>query len=1204
MFTPILVFGQDQVYFSETWTQDGGESALFYKNSSTTDDAGNVYMAGSAININNNHDIIIQKFDPDGGLLWEEIFNGAANMDDFAADVFVDDNYDVFITGSSVKLAANDQDLVVLKYNSSGVFQWYSYYDNGGGPTPKDFGTSITGDNNGSVYVTGGSFGATSNSDFITLGIASNNGAQLWEKRYDYAALQDVAAKIKYDGNNLFVSGGSQINFNRWELATLTYNPLNGDQLYERRSQGNATQGIDEVYDLTVDDLGNVYIAGAVRNLNSGYDMSVYKLDPQLNIIWEKHHDGYGDDDKGKGVKVDDLGNVYLAGFVSNPNEGKNYSLLKYNSSGVLQWAREFNGQANLDDEAVQLVIANNQDVFVTGTARNNANADFQTLGYKPNGELFTQAIFEGINGLDDMPTGIAMDLTGNIIVAGKMGEANGNYRDVTVKYSLLNRHWSTIIPLNGEGAYLNNNLILRFDKSKLNLSNIDRKSFVAGQLDEFVNLGLISQMNKILGFNCNRLKTYKVHRNATSADSLSYTRLGDTILLPDFWASLIIEIPEGYNELLIADTLETIFGIHNAQLEYVYKTNSVPNDMFYLDGYQLGLHSNLAYPNADIDVEGAWGIIENEGGAYGASDLRVGVYDFLIDYSHFEFGSSGTLMNSKINGGRNYHTGLTDISNANTLTNSHGTQAAGIIGAHRNDGAGIAGIAGGDLTADPINGGGVQLYSLGVFYNNFVATSSIIAESLIEGSTLTNNNYGFGLHIANHSYGRIGNYSNEEAEALEISWRNQTINVFARGNEGHAGNPLEFPACYINEKWLINVIASGDDGERKIGTTNGAGIWSSSFGRDANINYPPSAACFVDVMAPGVNSLVSTTSNQFDNTSNPSNCNVPNIQNNSNYSCFNGTSAAVPHVSGVAALMYSSHDPNFHWEYKNRLTTEDIENVLEKTTQKTLNQYDHSDGYGLIDAREAVKQVTKPYSVRHLNFKKWHATSIQHIGTTTPTNGIRLYAAEEALGIPDGTYFDRAEKYKASWDVGYTPSGNRQIIDWWKVESRIFGGQSAGGSLNSQNYFYQNEPLFIENFTVDLINNSVSGTVDGYYWKFIRSNGTFIWLPENPNQNLQYTFALHLLDETLNIEDEIIDEKIYVYPNPSNIEINVENIPLSAVINSFSIYDPTGRLVKTVPISSSSKEYVINIESLSDGLYYLHINGVNYKSSTKFLKN
>ena len=52
MLTPILVFGQDQVYFSEIWNQDGGEAALFYKNSSATDDIGNVYMAGSSINSN------------------------------------------------------------------------------------------------------------------------------------------------------------------------------------------------------------------------------------------------------------------------------------------------------------------------------------------------------------------------------------------------------------------------------------------------------------------------------------------------------------------------------------------------------------------------------------------------------------------------------------------------------------------------------------------------------------------------------------------------------------------------------------------------------------------------------------------------------------------------------------------------------------------------------------------------------------------------------------------------------------------------------------------------------------------------------------------------------------------------------------------------------------------------------------------------
>ncbi len=40
MLSPVFVYGQDQIFFSEDWTQDGGEAALFYKNSSVTDNLG------------------------------------------------------------------------------------------------------------------------------------------------------------------------------------------------------------------------------------------------------------------------------------------------------------------------------------------------------------------------------------------------------------------------------------------------------------------------------------------------------------------------------------------------------------------------------------------------------------------------------------------------------------------------------------------------------------------------------------------------------------------------------------------------------------------------------------------------------------------------------------------------------------------------------------------------------------------------------------------------------------------------------------------------------------------------------------------------------------------------------------------------------------------------------------------------------------
>jgi len=1161
MFTPILVFGQDQVYFSETWTQDGGESALFYKNSSTTDNIGNVYMAGSAININNNHDIIVQKFDPDGGLLWEETFNGAANMDDFAADIFVDDNYNVFVTGSSVKLVANDQDLVVLKYNSSGVFQWYSYYDNGGSPTPKDFGTSITGDNNGSVYVTGGSFGATSNSDFITLGIASNNGTQLWEKRYDYAALQDVAAKIKYDGNSLFVSGGSQINFNKWELATLTYNPLNGDQLYEIRSQGNATQGVDEVYDLTVDNLGNVYIAGAVRNLNSGYDMSVYKLDPQLNILWEKHHDGYGADDKGKGVKVDDLGNVYLAGFVSNPNEGKNYSLLKYNSAGVLQWAREFNGQANLDDEAVQLVIASNQDIFVTGTARNNADADIQTLGYKPNGELFTQAIFEGVNGLDDMPTGIAMDLTGNIIVVGKMGEANGNYRDVTVKYSLYLKPFSPVI-VNGEPSHNANEVIIRFDRSSVNYAAIDRKAFVAGNLSDFVKPSVISLMNEKLKMKVSDLSTFKIFMNRTTADTLSITRLGDTVKVEDFWAALTILIPPSFDvENMVDDLNELKQIIHYAQPNHIgsFLGLGAPNDTYYSNAYPLG-QTGLFDSNYGINVEGAW----NQG-VFGTSNVKVGVYDSGINWHHEDYGD-GTWNGSKVKDGWDYTTGGlgTGIQGQdNPDPNGHGSMVSGIIGALRNNGKGIAGIAGGDVDDD--GNTGVEMYSfrIGVLENDEASIARAIEEGCGEYLTSIND-----YDIQNYSW------KNPSGQLLRSAVKKCHMNsvVLVAASDDGGGNTQTFPASYKDD-WIMKVGGSDESGNRYI---------SSAYGYN------------LDFLAPATSGTFQTLENN------------PYIQNtiNTGYITGNGTSFAAPHASGVAALMLSQHNPSNNPQYINTLAPEDVENMLKRTATPVTSDFaagnnlpvpnDYA-GYGRINAGEVINKISIPYMIKHYT-------------KTVNTSAANLYATYQNIDFPEGI---------PGVDTG--PGANTiGTTDVFKLTSTFaISGYNPVSQIdiwvrNSSSDLYGLTNTLYNNHWSDVVIDNVDQqdiTMTGYIYKteIIDNLGgiTYKWFPSDLMSIVNFAYSVYSYESYLNVENNNDLNGLVLFPNPATNELSFTfEAPFKSVY--LELYDVTGKEVKAyefLDLKDENYQNTIDISNLTNGLYFCKFSNGKKQITRKFIK-
>src|SRR5690606_5115177 len=143
----------------------------------------------------------------------------------------------------------------------------------------------------------------------------------------DYDDLNDLGAKIAIKTGQVVVSGASQISTSpeTWELATVAYDMSDGSLIDVRRTSGSATEGVDEVYDMTIDSNGNIYVAGAVNNINTGFDIRIYKLDDELDIVWEEDFDGYQANDKAHGIKVDSEGNVYVAGFITHPTQGRNY---------------------------------------------------------------------------------------------------------------------------------------------------------------------------------------------------------------------------------------------------------------------------------------------------------------------------------------------------------------------------------------------------------------------------------------------------------------------------------------------------------------------------------------------------------------------------------------------------------------------------------------------------------------------------------------------------------------------------------------------------------------------------------------------------------------------------------------------------------------------------------------------------------------
>jgi hypothetical protein len=135
---------------------------------------------------------------------------------------------------------------------------WTNRYD---GPRAYNYATAIATDTNGTVYVTGVSYGIDTIYDYATIAYSSA-GVPLWTNRYDGPASdRDEASAIAVDASgNVFVTGQSRTGVGTSEYATLAYSSA-GDLLWVNPYAGLGNGGNGAVA-VAVDASGNVVVTG------------------------------------------------------------------------------------------------------------------------------------------------------------------------------------------------------------------------------------------------------------------------------------------------------------------------------------------------------------------------------------------------------------------------------------------------------------------------------------------------------------------------------------------------------------------------------------------------------------------------------------------------------------------------------------------------------------------------------------------------------------------------------------------------------------------------------------------------------------------------------------------------------------------------------------------------------------------------------
>lgn len=1109
------------------------------------DGNGNVYIVGNKDVTNQGSNVYLAKLNAAGAIQWESNYDHGNQMDEIGIDLKMDSNGDLIVLASTT----TDNAIIplLLKYDSDGVRIWKEVIPEDGAFVYEP--VNLVLNSSDQAYFTTQRTGSKGGID-ITVHQIDNNGVFQWSSVYDYGGGRDLPTKVLLDGSgNVVVGGLCEDEFGEAALTTLELNPSTG-VLMEDYHYTSLLFTFEKPQAMVMDGSSNVYLMGTADN---GQDDDLYLLKANSNatFAWFRSYNNGGADDGGLDMVFNTK--LYLSGYKGVTGGNSEFLTLCFSTAGALVWtdshvAQEISGNA----AAYRLAVTPTGELMVAGGVEGSTSREMIVAMYDANAakiyeEHFLLPGFANYEIVDLMP-GADDKVLGTFLVDNG---STSEYIGLSVTY--FHQPSDVVVDANGDALYMDHEILVNFDPSVINTTTVDNTDILFGSYGDFLDATTIASIEEELNFETEDYKVRKVFRKLTTQITHSTTRGGQTVEIPKFWSTLLLSIPFSQDPLTASQNILAVKKVVDAEVNAIGSADAiVPNDATY-NVEQISLQSN---DPGGIDAEGAWTFTK------GSDQIKVGVYDSGIDWRHEDFGD-GTFAGSKIAGGWDWYNNVHVSSQANPAFDDHGTACAGIIGALRNNGLGVAGIAGGDVDDD--SNTGVELFSMRMDKSaTQLSSMSTVADAIVEGASWAPP-YGYGLHVMNHSWS-ILSYSTILRNAVEYSSQNEVVFCASRGNSGSL-DP-RYPSCYFDD-WALNCGSSDQLGEYHDGT-NGSGSGSTSYG------------LAMDFIAPGVNEIVHTTDFASTNA----------------YMPFSGTSSAAPHVAGISSLLLSYYNDNNTGAY---LAPEDVEHLIQMSCiDRTLKAgeglgYDHRSGWGFVQAGAALEAIEKNiFDVEH--------QSLAQNGYTSLTNTVIFSNVQRNLptgyqNLVAGNYY--MDVHLITVDIPHSIAPGKMRLDQWvrNSSSNLWRGNNPMAPYGNLNMtFIDNTHATFSGFTY-FVRSGVSGQINQ-------------WIPFDASQaatQARVAYSIYTEQLPLDAKEPIeMNFGLEVFPNPTSSDITLRFDLEKASHLSVEITDVHGRVLENIEIGKravGSHTANLGMSHLAPGVYFCTVSDGSTTSTQKVIK-